>query len=60
MALVAGSRGVGAQERKAIVMLLNRRDSHIPAPNSVTFLAVGAELTPMEIGVAVRAASGRF
>lgn len=60
VALIAGSRGVGAQQRKAIVMLLNRRDSHIPAPNSVTFLAVGAELTPMEIGVAIRTASGRF
>ena len=59
MALVAGSRGMGAQQGKAVVMLLDRRDGYIPAANRMTLLAVGAELTPVQIGVALPAAGGR-
>lgn len=59
MALVTGSRRMGAQQRKAVAMLLDCRDGHVPPANRVTLLAVGSELTPVQIGVTLRAASGR-
>ena len=59
MALVTGSRGMGAQQRKAVVVLLDRRDGDIPTANRMALLAVGAELAPVQIGVAIPAATGR-
>lgn len=56
MALITGSRRVRAKQRKAVVMLLDRRYCHIPAPNRMALLAVGSKLTPVQVGMAFRAA----
>ena len=59
VAIVAHHRGVGANQRKPVAMLLNRRNGYLPTADRVATLAVGSELPPMQIGVAVRAAGGR-
>ena len=54
--LVAGIAGDGcmrANEREAVVMLLNLLDRNLPASNRVALFAVGSQLTPMDIGVAI-------
>ena len=46
---------MGANQGKAIVVVLDRRDRHLPAANRLTALAVGTELPPMEVGMTLRA-----
>lgn len=59
MAIVAHHRGVGANQRKPVAMLLNRRNSHPPGIDRVAALTVGSELPPMQVGVTLRAARRR-
>jgi len=53
---VAVNRRVGTGQREAIIVLLNVFDSDCPAADGVALLAIGAELAPVNIGVAVLAA----
>ena len=55
MAGVAIYRGVRADERKAILMVLNRLRRNIPPLNGMALLAVRSHLPPVNVGVAVRA-----
>jgi hypothetical protein len=52
---VAVNRGVGAGKRESIVMLLHILDRNLPSAHGVTLLAIGSQLTPVNIGVAVLA-----
>ena len=54
--LVAGIAVDGSMrpsEREAVVMLQNLLDRNLPASNRVTLFAVGSQLAPMDIGVAI-------
>jgi len=46
---------MGAQQRKAIFMLLELLSLHLPALHRVTLLAIGAKLAAVNIRVAIRA-----
>jgi hypothetical protein len=46
---------VRAQQRKAVEVVPNRLYGNVPAANRMALLAVGAELPPVNVGVAVRA-----
>ena len=52
---VAVDRGVSAGEREPVVMLLHILDRNLPSPHRVTLLAIGPQLTPVNIGVAILA-----
>jgi hypothetical protein len=47
---------MGAGEREPIVVRLDVLDRNLPAPHGVTLLAIGSQLTPVNISVAVLAA----
>lgn len=54
--LVAGVAVDGCMrpsEREAVVMLLNLLDRNLPASNGVTLFAVGSQLAPVNIRVAI-------
>lgn len=51
MALVAGERGVGSDQRKSILVLLDVFDGNLPAFHGVAFVAFGAHLPAMDIRV---------
>lgn len=51
VAVIAGSHHMRSQQREPIGVLLDRRNGHLPAANRVAFLAIGPELTPVQIGV---------
>ena len=59
VAIVAGGNCVGANERKSVTVLLNRRNSHLPAAHRVAALAIGSELPSMQVGVTFRAGRRR-
>ena len=59
VAIVAHHSGVGADQRKPVAMLLNRRNCHPPGAHRVAALTVGSELPPMQVGVTLRAARRR-
>ena len=46
---------MGSNERKAILVVLDRLHRNIPALHRVALPAVGAELTPVDVSVTVRA-----
>jgi len=56
VAIVAHHGGVGADERKPVAVLLNRRNGYLPTADRVATLALGSELPPVQIGVTFRAA----
>ena len=60
MAVFAGNRRMGPEQRKAVVVVLHGRNRHLPAPNCVTFLTTRSELPPVQIRVAVRTTSRRL
>jgi hypothetical protein len=60
MASIAGDSRVCAEKREPVVVLLDGRDRHVPAPHRVTFLAIRAELPPVQIRMTVRAAGRRL
>jgi len=53
---VAGERGVSADQREAVRVLLHGRDGYGPAAHRVALLAAVPHLAAMEIGVTVGAA----
>ena len=55
MALLAFHDGVRAEQRKPVEVLLNRLDRHLPAENRVALRAVRAELSAVNVGVAIGA-----
>lgn len=55
VARVAVHRGMGANQRKAVLMLLNRRQRNTPSFHCMALLAGRAKLTAMDVGVAVSA-----
>jgi len=57
--LVAGvaiHRGVSSGEREAVVVILDLLYRNVPSPHRVALLAVGSQLPPVNIGVAILAA----
>ena len=54
MAGIARHRRVGAEEWKAVQVILNRSRGHRPSLNRVAVFALSAKLTPVEIRVAGR------
>lgn len=46
--------GVRADQRKAIVVLADGLDLHVPAQHRVALLAISPELAAMKVGVAIR------
>ena len=48
-------RGVGASQRKAVVVLLNILDGHAPSPDRVALLAIRAQLALVNVSVTVLA-----
>ena len=57
MATFAGNRRMRAEKRKPVIVVLDGRDRHVPAPHSVTILATRSELPPVQVRVTVRTAS---
>lgn len=55
MAGIARKRRMGAQQRETVPMILNGTGIHPPAEHRVAAFALRAELSPMEIGMAIRA-----
>jgi len=55
VAFLALDDRMGAEQRKPVVVLLDRLNRHVPAQNGVAFGAVGAHLAAMNVGVAIRA-----
>jgi len=55
MTLLTLHYGVRSQQRKSVEMLLNRLDRHLPAENRVALRAVGAELSAVNVSVAIGA-----
>jgi hypothetical protein len=55
MAGVAVNGGVGARERKSVVVLLDIFDGNRPSPNCMALLAVSSQLAPVYISVTVLA-----
>ena len=53
MAGITVDGGVGAGQREAVVVLLDIFDRNLPSPNCMALLAVGSQLAPMNICVAV-------
>jgi hypothetical protein len=53
VARIAIQRGVGAQEREPILVLLDLLQGHIPALHRVALLTTGTELAPVDISVAI-------
>ena len=56
MARVAIYRRVRSGKREAIVMLLDLLHADLPSLNRVALLAVGSQLPPVNIGMAILAA----
>ena len=57
--LVAGiavHRSVRARQRESVIVLLNLLHRHLPAEHRMALLAVGSQLPPVNVGVAVLAA----
>ena len=59
VAIVAHHGGMGANQRKPVAMLLNRRNCHPPGADRVTALTIRSELPAMQVGVTLRAARRR-
>jgi len=57
---IAGERGVGAQQRESIPMVLNRARVYAPTQNCMTVLTLRSELALVEIRVAIRATRASF
>jgi hypothetical protein len=57
---IASERGVGAEQRETIPMVLNRARVYAPAQNCMTVLALRSELALVKIGMAIRAPSTSF
>ena len=55
VALLAFHNRVRTQERKSVEMLLNRLHGRLPTENRVALRAVGAQLSAMDVGVAIGA-----
>lgn len=55
MALLALDDGVGAEQREAVEVLLNRLDRHLPSEHRVALGAVRAELCAVDVRVTIRA-----
>ena len=55
MAIVASRHRVGADQREAVAVFLNRRYRHVPPAHRVTAVAVRTELPPVQIRVTLRA-----
>ena len=55
MALLAFDYGVGAEQRKPVEMLLNRLDRHLPSENRMALCAVCAELSAVNVRMAIGA-----
>lgn len=55
MAIDAFQGRVRADQREAVLVRFDFLSVHIPAFDGVALLAIGAELAPMDIGVAIRA-----
>ena len=55
MAGVAIHRGVRSGQRKAVVVLLDLLNRNLPSANRVALLAIGSQLPPVNIRVAVLA-----
>lgn len=55
VAFLAGHDRMGAEQRKPVEVLLNRLDRDLPAENRVALRTVGAELTPVDVGVTIGA-----
>ncbi len=53
---IAVDRGMRSGEREAVIVLLNLLHRDLPSADSVTLFAVGSQLPPVNIGVAVLAA----
>ena len=53
MTIVTSGGGMRAYQWKAVVVILNRRNLDIPAADTMALLAIGAELPPMQIGMAL-------
>ncbi len=57
VAILAVHRSVGADQRKAVLMLFHRPKRHLPSSNGMALLAVASELTAMDVCVAIGALS---
>ena len=55
VAIVALHGGVGSQKRKPILVILDLVDGNLPAENRVTLRAIGAELSQVNVCMAIRA-----
>ncbi len=55
MTSVAGQSGVSADQGEPVLVLLDVLDGNLPAFDRMAFLAVGSELSAVDIGVAVSA-----
>ena len=51
----AVQRGVGSQQRKAVLVLVDLLDRNLPALYAVALLAIGAELALVDVGMAIGA-----
>jgi|SRR5579862_3994780 len=56
MTFLAFHNRVSAKQRKTVEVLLNRLDGHLPTKNRMALGAIGAELSPMNVRVAIGAA----
>src|SRR5260370_14969691 len=55
MTSVAGQSGVSADQREPVLVLLDVLDGNLPSLDRMAVLAVGSELSAVDIGVAVSA-----
>jgi hypothetical protein len=55
MAIITLQRGVCAHQREAVKMILNCLSGNSPPVHGMALLAVGSELPPVNIGMAIRA-----
>ena len=55
MAILAQDSGVGPEKRKAVIMTANLLHRDVPASKGVALLAIGTELSAVDIRVAIRA-----
>jgi hypothetical protein len=55
MAIITLQRGVCAHQREAVKVILNCLSGNSPPVHGMALLAIGPELPPVNIGMAVRA-----
>ena len=55
VAIIALQRGVCAYQRETVKVILNRLNRNSPPVHRMALLAVGPELPPVNVGMAVRA-----